>query len=162
LVTLAPGVSRGQEVDPPQAPPPTRAAVIEQSQAEKAADLHPFAPNRVEQFVENLEQAMLTDSLRLHPYFESAYAGGGFTLGIGYRRHVSAYNLVDVRGSFTVKGYKRVEGAFLAPRLFDRRGSLTLVGGWRDATRVGFYGTGNDTTVDNRADYRFTQPYGSA
>ena len=159
-VALAPGVSRGQEVDQPQAP--SRAAVIEQSQAEKAADLHPFTPSRAEQFIENLEQAMLTDSIRLHPYFESAYAGGGFTIGLGYRRHVSAYNLVDIRGSFTVKGYKRVEGAFMAPRLFDRRGSLALVGGWRDATRVGFYGIGINTSADDRANYRFTQPYGSA
>ena len=162
VVALAPSVSRGQEVDPAQAPPPTRAALIEQSQGEKAADLHPYTPTRTEQIIENVEQAMLTDSIHLHPYFESAYAGGGFTAGIGYRRHVSAYNLIDVRGSFTAKGYKRVEGAFMAPRLFDRRASLTVVGGWRDATRVGYYGTGINTSVNDRANYRFTQPYGSA
>jgi hypothetical protein len=142
--------------------PASRTAVIEQAQAEKAADLHPFTPSRLEAFVDNLEQAMLTDSIRVHPYFESAYAGGGFTIGLGYRRHVSAYNLVDVRGSFTLKGYKRVEAAFIAPRLFDRRGSLTLLGGWRDATRVGYYGTGINTSINDRTNYRFTQPYGSA
>jgi outer membrane protein assembly factor BamA len=83
-------------------------------------------------------------------------------MGIGYRRHVSAYNLVDVRGSFTPKGYKRVEAAFMAPRLFDRRGTLSVIGGWRDATQVGFYGTGINTSINDRANYRFTQPYGSA
>jgi hypothetical protein len=162
VTSLMPRTSSAQDGNAPQGPPPSRAAVIEQSQAEKAADLHPFTPNRVEQLIENVEQAMLTDSIRLHPYFESAYAGGGFTMGIGYRRHVSAYNLVDVRGSFTSKGYKRVEAAFMAPRLFDRRGALTVIGGWRDATQVGFYGTGINTSVNDRANYRFTQPYGSA
>jgi hypothetical protein len=83
-------------------------------------------------------------------------------MGVGYRRHVSAYSLIDVRGSFTVKGYKRVEGAFMAPRLFDRRGSLTIIGGWRDATRVGFYGIGINTSINDRTNYRFTQPYGTA
>jgi len=160
--SLAPRASNAQDSGSAQDPASSRAAVIEQSQAEKAADLHPFTPTRMEAFIENVEQAMLNDSLRIHPYFESAYAGGGFTIGLGYRRHVSAYNLVDIRGSFTVKGYKRVEGAFMAPRLFDRRGSLALVGGWRDATRVGFYGIGINTSADDRANYRFTQPYGSA
>src|SRR5262245_33519091 len=134
LVSLVPLASSAQDGTAPQSPPPSRTAIIEQSQSEKAADLHPFTPSRAEQIIENVEQAMLTDSIRLHPYFESAYAGGGFTIGLGYRRHVSSYNLVDVRGSLTLKGYKRVEAAFMAPRLFDRRGSLTLIGGWRDAT----------------------------
>ena len=145
-----------------QAPPATRTAVIEQAQAEKATALQPFEPSGAERIINNLEEAILADSIRIHPYFESAYAGGGFTMGVGYRRHVSAYNLVDLRGSFTIKGYKRVEAAFMAPQLFDRRGSLTVIGGWRDATRVGFYGTGINTSIDDRADYRFTQPYGTA
>ncbi len=59
--------------------------------------------------------------------------------------------------------YKRIEGAFVAPRLFNRRGSLTTIGGWREATEVGFYGIGNaNTSSDDRANYSFDQPYGSA
>lgn len=145
-----------------QPTPSSRTAVIEQAQAEKATELKPFEPTGAERLVNTLEEAILADSIRIHPYFESAYAGGGFTMGVGYRRHVSAYNLVDVRGSVTVKGYKRVEAAFMAPRLFDRRASLTLLGGWRDATAVGFYGIGINTSSNDRANYRFTQPYGTA
>ena len=79
---------------------------------------------------------------RWHPFFESAYSGGGFTLGAGYAHHVSPYNLLDVRGSYTLSGYKRAEAEFIAPRLFHRRGALSLLGGWREATQVGFYGIG--------------------
>jgi hypothetical protein len=90
-------------------------------------------------------------------------AGSRFTLGAGYAKHVGAYNTFDVRGSYTLTNYKRLEAEFFAPRLFDRRGMLSVIGGWREATEVGFYGTGTaNTSVDDRTNYSFRQPYGSA
>jgi hypothetical protein len=149
----------GQDV----APEPGRAARIEQAQADKALNLHPYQPGKAEAIFDTVEKSLLTGRLHLHPFFDSAYAGGGFTLGAGYATHVSSYNVVDLRGSYTIKGYKRIEAAFLAPRLFDRRGALTLIGGWREATQVGFYGTGTEnTSLDHRANYQFDEPYGSA
>ncbi len=143
--------------------PGGRAAEIEQAQSDKAQHLHVFEPNKVEMFLDQLEQTLLSGGVHVHPFFDSALAGGGFTLGAGYGRHVSSYNIVDIRGSFTFKGYKRIEAAFMAPRLFERRGSLVLIGGWREATQVGFYGVGSETTSKNdRANYSFKQPYGSA
>ena len=70
--------------------------------------------------------------------------------------------MVDVRGSYTIAGYKRAEVEFLAPRMFNRRGQLSLLGGWREATQVGFYGIGTNTSNDDRTNYLFQQPYGSA
>lgn len=141
----------------------SRAATIEQAQAQKAIALHPFQPNKVEAFLDNVENTLLNGGVNLHPFFDNAYAGGGFTLGAGYARRVSSYNIIDFRGSVTFKGYTRLETAFMAPRLFNRRGSLTLIGGWRNATQVGFYGIGNEnTSAHDRANYSFKQPYGSA
>jgi hypothetical protein len=57
---------------------------------------------------------------------------------------------VDVRGSYSVQHYKLAEAEFFAPRVFHRRGKLSVVGGWRDATQVGFYGLGANTSVDAR------------
>ena len=34
--------------------------------------------------------------------------------------------MLDVRGSYTILGYKRVEAEFTAPRLFHRRGALSV------------------------------------
>ena len=34
--------------------------------------------------------------------------------------------------------------------------------GWRDATRVGYYGLGMDTDVSDRADFRFQQAFARA
>src|SRR3954469_20581613 len=143
--------------------PASRAAEIERAQAQKATQLHPFEPGKVEAVLDNVEKTFLTGGIHLHPFFDSAYAGGGFTLGAGYSTWVSSYNILDLRGSFTFSGYKRIEAAFLAPRVLDRRGTLTLLGGWREATQVGFYGIGMESTsVDNRANYGFQQPYGAA
>jgi hypothetical protein len=143
--------------------PESRAAIIEAEQAAKSADLHPFQPNKVEEYLDNVEDTLLNGGVKLHPFFQNAYSGGGFTLGAGYATRVSSYNIVDVRGSVTFKGYTRLEAAFMAPRLFRRRGTLTLIGGWRNATQVGFYGIGTEnTSSQNRANYSFTQPYGSA
>ena len=156
---LMPLSARAQEA----ATPGARAALLEQAQAEKARTLQPFEPNSVERVVNRLEDMFVTGQVHLHPFFDSAYAGGGFTLGAGYARHVSEYNTIDVRGSITFSGYKRIETEFLAPRLFKRQGTLRLLGGWREATQVGFYGIGTEnTSADDRASYAFDQPYGAA
>jgi hypothetical protein len=39
---------------------------------------------------------------------------------------------------------------------------LSVLGGWREATQVGFYGIGPDTAKEDRTNYLFQQPYGSA
>ena len=68
---------------------------------------------------------------------------------------MSAYNYIDVRGSYSICGYKRAEAEFVAPRLFNRRAHLSVIGGWREATQVGFYGIGTDTSKDDRTNYLF-------
>lgn len=141
--------------------PSTRVELIERAQADKVARLHPHVPGRFEAYMKEAEN-LLTAGLRLHPYFQSAYSGGGFTLGAGYRTPVSAYNTVDVRGSVTFSGYKRLEAEFLAPRLIRRQARLSVIGGWREATQVGFYGTGIETAKDDRVNYGFEQLYGLA
>jgi hypothetical protein len=143
--------------------PAGRAAVLEQAQAEKARTLRPFEPGSAERVLDGLENLFVSGRVHFHPFFDSAYSGGGFTLGAGYARHVSAYNTIDLRGSLTFSGYKRLEAEFLAPRVFKRQGTLTLLGGWREATQVGFFGIGTEnTSAADRANYAFTQPYGAA
>ena len=154
FVGLSVGTLRAQE-------PASRADAVEQAQAEKARQLRPYVPGKVEQYL-NRAQQRLAGQLRFHPYFQSAYAGGGFTLGAGYRAAVSSYNTIDFRGSYTFKNYKRLESEFVAPRLFKRQGHLTVVGGWREATQVGYYGLGTSTELSDRANYGFKQLYGAA
>ena len=139
--------------------PSSRAATIEQAQVEKAQRVEPYEADKLEKYLDRAEQ-ILTSGLKFHPYFQSAYSGGGFTLGAGYRTHVSPYNTVDVRGSYTFSGYKRIETEFLAPRLMKRQARFWAIGGWREATQVGFFGLGTETSKDDRANYGFKQLYG--
>ena len=149
-VALAVASTRAAAQEPQRDPPQSagassRQAAIEQEQAAKLAESHPYVPNKAERIFERIDTIVAGGVPRWHPYFESAYSGGGFTLGVGHTQYVSAYNYIDARGSYTFSGYKRAEVEFTAPRLFDRRARLSALGGWREATQVGFYGLGMDT-----------------
>jgi hypothetical protein len=140
------------------APPATREEAIARTQADKAKDLHPYVLGKGERILDKVEDFLIS-GLRWYPFFESAYAGGGFPFGVGYKRHVSPFNLIDLRGSYTFAGYTRAEVEFTAPHLFERRGQLSILGGWRRATEVGFYGIGPDTVKSQRTNYQFERPY---
>jgi hypothetical protein len=140
----------------------TREGVIEETQAAKAKTLHPYVPGAGEKVMDRVQDILSNTTIKWHPFFESAYKGGGFTLGAGYMAHVSPYNSLDFRGSYSIRSYKRAEAEFLAPRLFDRRAQLSLLGGWREATQVAFYGFGTNSSNNNRTNYDFQQPYASA
>jgi len=160
VVILAVGAATSVRAQEPEAT--SREAEIERLQAEKVGTLHPYIPGKMEGLLNRAEDILVNGVPSWHPSFESAYYGGGITVGAGYARHVSPYNMVDVRGSYTILGYKRIEAEFTAPRLFHRRGSLSVLGGWREATQAAFYGLGMGTSQDDRADFDFRQPYGSA
>ena len=156
------GAQDGPRASGAQAPvAATRADQIAREQRDKAAQLRPPVPNKAERYL-NYAELQLQNGLRWHPFFESAYSGGGFTLGAGYRGFVGVHNTLDVRGSITASAYKRIEAEFVAPRLFNRRGTLSILGGWREATEVGYYGLGPSSAVDDRANYGFQQPYGQS
>jgi hypothetical protein len=140
----------------------TRGAIIEAAQAEKVKALQPYTETSLERTLTRLQDILDYRTVTWHPYFQSAAHGSGLALGVGYTQHVTPFNFVDVRGSYSVYGYKRAEAEFVAPRLFDRRGRLSIVGGWKDATQVGFYGLGANTSVNDRANYGFKEGYGSA
>jgi hypothetical protein len=150
-------VPAGAQTNPDEAA--TRAETIADQQQEKASQQQRYTPNKAERWVKQAEELLTGDVASWHPFFDSAYRGGGFTVGAGYLQHVGDYEWIDVRGSVTPSGYVRTEAEFRAPRLFDRRGDLSVVGGWRKATEVGFYGFGTDTSKDDEAFYSFTQPY---
>jgi hypothetical protein len=145
-----------------QAPEPSRRGLIEQAQSDKVKTLHPYPVTTGERIMNKVEDITVNGGLHWHPFLENAYRGGGFALGAGYMHHVSPYNLLDVRGSYSIRNYKRAEVEFMAPRMFQRRGSLSLLAGYREATQVGFYGIGTDSIKDDRANYAFDRWYGSA
>ena len=151
------GVSPIVEAQAPE--PTTREAALQQEQAEKAKGLKPFVPNKIERLMDRFDNILANGTTGWHVFLENAYAGGGFAIGPGYTHHFNGYNFVDVRGSYSIKEYKLAEAEFVAPRMFHRRARVTVLGGWREATEVGFYGLGTNTPQDARANFSFEQPY---
>jgi len=141
--------------------PQSRAAVVEEAQAAQVPTLHPYVPTTGERLMDKAE-AILNGTPTWHPFFENAYRGGGFAVGLGYMFHVSSFNSLDVRGSYSIANYKRAEAEFIAPSLFHRRAQLSVLGGWREAPETDFYGVGTDTTLDNKYFYGFRESHGSA
>jgi hypothetical protein len=137
----------------------SRAAIIASAQADKARDLVPYEPHKAEQIAASVKKRLLETPQGMYPWFDSVYSGGGFTLGAGFRRFVSDYAFVDVRGLFSAKGYKLVELA--ADSLRPHRNiEIRATAGWRDATQVAFYGIGGGTTVDDKSNFQLQQAYG--
>ena len=91
----------------------SRTALIEDAEKLKAENLKPAEPGKAEAYVERISDTFLSGNMHWHAFWQNAYSGGGFTVGAGYLRHVSAYNLLDVRASITPSGYKRIEVAVL-------------------------------------------------
>jgi hypothetical protein len=140
----------------------TRAEAIAQQQEKKSGQLRPPMTDKVEQFLARMEKGgwFLSPSPRgLYPYFDSVYPGGSFTLGAGYRTYFADYAHFDVRGLYSVLNYKLIEGLVGSPNHLRGRLDLGARVGWRDATQVGFYGLGNDSRADDRANFRVSQTY---
>ena len=112
LVLLVPVVVQGQIVVQGQPAPTTqnsRAATIAAEQAEKAKTLHPYTPNAVERRIVWLKREFLELPSGFYPYFASVYSGGGFTLGAGYRQFYGDRTHADVKGLYSISGYKLLE-----------------------------------------------------
>ena len=141
----------------------TRSAVIAQEQAEKAKTLRPHQLNKGEQLMNKAEDILVNGGLHWHPFFENAYSGG--RLHARRRLHASrqpvqpggcAWQLLDPRLQASRGGIHR------APRLFHRRATLSRP--WwmarRDTGRLLRHRDGH--LEDDRTNYAFEQPYGSA
>jgi hypothetical protein len=159
-LTVVFGLATTTRAQSPQPQTETRETTIAKAADEKAKNLHPYDVTTAEAVMTRIERRFTNQTVKWHPYLENAYRGGGFAAGAGYMFHPSPYSTLDLRGSYSLAGYKLAEAEFLSPRLFDRRGELTVRGGWRDATEVAFHGLGMNT-ASSGANYGFEQPFAS-
>jgi outer membrane protein assembly factor BamA len=139
-----------------------RTDAIAAAQAEKAQHLAAPTPTRAEQIVVRLTSGFLEVPDGFYPLLDTVYSGGGFTLGAGYRHYVGDRAIWFAQGLYSIKNYKLFETGIDAPGLAGGRLGYRLNAGWRDATRVGYYGLGMDTESDDRANYRFNETFGLA
>jgi ATP:ADP antiporter, AAA family len=160
---VAPSHASGQTAGEPDAAvanaEPTRQSEWEARQAEKAAKLGAYEPDRLENQIRRVER-LLSSKKRVYTFIGSAYAGGGLAVGPGYRRTFGDSGTFDAHAAWSIKNYKATEVSVGLPELADGRVRLSLDGRWLDAPEVAFYGTGRSTSRDNRQPYDYATKSG--
>jgi hypothetical protein len=146
-------------VSTPAAGQDTRAGSIAAAQAAKAGQLEPYVPGKTERLAAAVKRQLVETPQGFYPWLDSVYSGGGLTLGAGYRRFYGDRTSWDARGLYSVKQYTRMELSTDAIGISKGRLDLHLVGGWRDATEVSFYGVGGDTAADAKSNFRLKQAF---
>lgn len=144
---------------PPALAQDSRADVIAKTQAEKTGRLVPYDPPGAERVVTAIKEYFIDRPGGFYPAIGSVYAGGGFTLGVGVRQFSGDNTWLDVKGLYSVRGYKLVEIGMTSPTLAGGRLAAGLRAGWRDATQVNFYGLGMATSTRDRTNFRLKQAY---
>lgn len=137
----------------------SRQEVIAKEQAEKARALKSYETSKAQRIYLTAKSKILEMPGGVYPYFDSVYAGGGLTLGAGYRRYYGDRTFWDLRGLYSLSNYKLIELFSDSPGHWDGRIDLRARAGLRDATQVGYFGLGTSTSQDDRANFGFVQTY---
>jgi len=140
-------------------PPASREEAYSLQQDEKARDSHPPKFSKAEEMVRKAEAIFLVDPSGFFPAFDSVYQGGSVTLGAGYRRFYGDNTFWQIKGLYSVLNYKLIEGATVSRDRLKGRLTLGARAGWRDATQVAYYGIGQQSKVEDRANFRFQETY---
>ena len=141
--------------------PATRAEVIAEQQAAKAKTAAPEQPSAAEAVVRRAQSVLVDQPGGFYPIVDSVRGGGGFAVGGGYRQYYGGNTWWDARGLYSIRGYKLVElrTASAADTAGPRRLRLSARAGWRDVTRLAYYGLGMDTSADDRTNSRVQETY---
>jgi hypothetical protein len=161
LCLLAAAAPRASGEEPPAEPAETRMASLERAQRERAAELAPAGPDKVEGV---LERRIGDDPMNkyvggvpgLHLRFGGLPSGAGFALGLEYKRPDLRDGMMMFRASAAAStnlwhgleaelGFPRVGGRFLDANLVARR---------VDATSIDYFGPGEDSDEGDRCDFR--------
>jgi hypothetical protein len=134
----------------------SRAQVIREEQAKKAAEVAPEQPNRAEAFVNRYLSGLFgTARSGFYPWLDSVFSGGGFSAGVGYQHMFGGGVRAGGTFGWSVENYKMVEGRVGRTILDRERLDVDVTARWTDAPSVAFYGLGPDTQPADRTTYDY-------
>jgi hypothetical protein len=92
-----------------------------------------------------------------YPLLGGITSGGGFSYGLGYRRHLFDDRVrFEVSAAQSFKIYREMGGELFLPRLFKSRVIAGTEVYYRRFPQEDFYGIGDGTLEDDRANYRIS------
>ena len=143
----------------------TRAEVLERQRAEKATQLAPYQPTKIERWLIRLDKNNPLDWLAPHNGFFVTYGytgkptGSGIGVGGGWRHDVLNRNgRVVVEAGHTLRGYRMVRADFSLPRLMDERLEIGIEGSHRQHPQEDFYGLGGGSLQSDRTSFLYKAP----
>jgi outer membrane protein assembly factor BamA len=143
----------------------TRAEVLARQRAEKAAQLQPYQPDKLEKALLWIEE---TDPLaKIAPengfYIQYGYTGkpvgSGIAFGGGWRHDVFDRNArIVFEVGESLRDYRMVRADFSLPRLLDERLELGVEGAYRYQPQEDFYGLGFQSQRADRVAFLYRAP----
>jgi outer membrane protein assembly factor BamA len=135
----------------------SRAEEIAAIKADKAKVLKPYEPNKVEQWIARLRGLGFVGPAPqgLYPWLGSVYSGGGFSAGLGFRQPFTETGFWDIHGGWSISNYKLVSTKLHLPELANRSIHLEVDASYIDATKVRFFGIGNDSLEENETNFQY-------
>jgi outer membrane protein assembly factor BamA len=138
----------------------SRAEVLEQERAAKAAQLKPYEPGKLERLVMNAEEGKLRRLIAPHNGFFAEYGyshkpvGSGFGLGGGFRHDLFDRRArIELEAGASYRNYRMFRADFSLPRLLDEHLEVGVEAVHRYHPQEDFFGMGMDSLHDNRVSY---------
>ncbi|HXG70034.1 MAG TPA: BamA/TamA family outer membrane protein [Gemmatimonadaceae bacterium] len=143
----------------------TRAEAIERQRAEKATQLKPYEPGRLELFFRKVgEENPLTRVSPVNGFF-LAYGytgkpvGSGTAVSGGWRHDLIGRKArVVLEAGQSLRGYRMVRGDFFMPRLLDQRLEIGVETSYRYHPQEDFYGLGFGSLEADRTNFLYEAP----
>jgi outer membrane protein assembly factor BamA len=139
----------------------TRTAEIEAARDGKAAGLAPESVSRMEGLMLEVKRRKIMERLAagyngIHLKLGSMATSSGFALGPGlFREELEGGRIqVDAAASISTRQWQKFQAGITAPKVAGGRLLLRAEAIRRDYRSLEFYGTGPDTTRDDRTVYR--------
>jgi hypothetical protein len=153
LLSLAPGSASAQE---------TRTSQLERQRAERATQLQPYEPSKIESALLWVERV---DPIRkISPYngffvrygYTDKPVGSGIAFGGGYRHDLFDRRArVDLEGGISFRNYQLLRADVSLPYLADERVEVGVEATYRHHPQEDFYGFGPDSLKANRVNFLY-------
>lgn len=156
VVLLVPAATQGQD---------TRAELLAKQRAEKATELRPYEPEKMEKALLWVEEA---DPLAKIAPFNGFYVqygytrkpvGSGIAFGGGWRHDIlNRHARAVVEAGYSLRGYRMARADVSLPYLADDRLEFGVEGSYHDHPQEDFYGLGFNSGRGNRVNFRYEAP----
>ena len=143
----------------------TRAEILARQRAEKAAQLQPYKPAKIEKTLLFIENSRIVQKLSPRNGFFIQYGytgkpvGSGNAVGAGWRHDLFSGNArVEFEGGQSFRGYRMTRADLSMPRLLGEKLEIGLEGSYNRYSQEDFYGLGFDSQRDDRVNFSFRSP----